>query len=365
MPRREAPLLNLPTHRLEFASALREQRLEADLTLRQVGAAAHYSHVHMGRISSGNVFPTWEATEAFLVACHVTDPDVLADWQRRWRVASEQEDALQDDLSARGRQRRRPPRHAQPQTPPTRPPAAADTTPSSHTEAHSDPAEPRHIRTAAGHETEELMTFLRQATSKHQLGEAFTKLGRRTGCDSLRKAEDKSGIPRATLGGWYSGRRQPSAAAMNTFLVALGANPPEQRAFANYIQRLWVPQSPPQLSITLKDPQNYLTDPIHHQSVPSYIVACYEIEFTCQNMDIDCGVIFLSSAPSNVMGVVAAPDYAQTRGISFRGLVADTAMPLWLWVAGEKLSIGDQLNFFCSLTAQDACWDITVPLVPA
>jgi hypothetical protein len=85
-PRRLDP--NLPVER--FALALRDLHRQAGRPKQRLLAASlHASHATVSAILNGHRFPSWEQTEAFVLAC---DGDVRA-WMRRWTEADREIDS--------------------------------------------------------------------------------------------------------------------------------------------------------------------------------------------------------------------------------------------------------------------------------
>lgn len=67
-----------------FAQRLRDKR-PPGLTYRTMGEKVHFSYSKLADAAAGKVFPTWEATEAYVQACGAEDAEVKqwrADWQK-------------------------------------------------------------------------------------------------------------------------------------------------------------------------------------------------------------------------------------------------------------------------------------------
>ena len=89
MGRPEKPLSTADGPIAQIASDLRQMRAAADLTYRDMGEKAHYSHTSLSRAAKGERLPTWETTQAFVRACGATDEEVH-EWRRRWVSARAQ-----------------------------------------------------------------------------------------------------------------------------------------------------------------------------------------------------------------------------------------------------------------------------------
>lgn len=67
----------------KFAQRLRDRR-PPGLTYRVMGEKVHFSYSKLADAAAGKVFPTWEATEAYVRACGADDEEIKqwrADWQ--------------------------------------------------------------------------------------------------------------------------------------------------------------------------------------------------------------------------------------------------------------------------------------------
>jgi transcriptional regulator with XRE-family HTH domain len=210
MPSREAQTRNERTrpHVVAFAHLLKSVRHQAGLTVRQLGKSITYSHPHVARATTGKKLPSWSLTEAYLTACGVVGPDLQA-WRRLWILARDKERQFRRAANASG------------------PPP-----PDLSTDLNWQNA------IAAIRRIEPLVTFLQRVATLDDLSIALVRLGLRNGNDSLRKVETATGIPRATLHGWYSGRRKPSEARLDQLVVGLSATRAEQHEFAQCLERI-------------------------------------------------------------------------------------------------------------------------------
>lgn len=168
-------------HLAEFAELLGAVREQAGLTVRQLGRSTNYSHPHVARAATGKKLPSWQLTSAYLNACGVGGED-LRSWRRLWTIAKDRE------------------RRFRRSGPTALPPLAAD--------ADWQKA------VSAVRAIEPLLPFIRKVTTLDDLSIALVRLGMRRGLDSLRKVEATTGIPWATLHGWYTGKRKPSEARL-------------------------------------------------------------------------------------------------------------------------------------------------------
>ena len=79
MPRPERPIH--PHWPLaSFAGGLRALRDERGIKYRQMSRRAHYCVTALAGAASGQYLPTWEVTQAFVLACGGS----VDDWHRRW-----------------------------------------------------------------------------------------------------------------------------------------------------------------------------------------------------------------------------------------------------------------------------------------
>lgn len=189
-------------HLAVLAELLATSRRQAELTVRDVAAVMNYSHSHVARAATCRTLPRWELVAGYLAACGVADPD-LASWRRLWALAERKERARR----------------------------ASST---------DDPVPDDELRSAIAsvRKIVPLVVFVRRAATPQELGLALVRLGKCRGQDSLRKVEKVTGIPRATLHGWLTGRTRPSPARLDKLIVGLGATRPEQREFAQCLDRL-------------------------------------------------------------------------------------------------------------------------------
>jgi transcriptional regulator with XRE-family HTH domain len=83
----------------KFANTLRRvRRQDGDPSYRQLHRRMGYSISSISRVLTGQSFPRWEFTEAFLRACHVAEPQINIQWRNRWIEIAELVAPLGDDV---------------------------------------------------------------------------------------------------------------------------------------------------------------------------------------------------------------------------------------------------------------------------
>lgn len=190
-------------HLAEFAELLADTRRQAGLTVRQLAHAIAYSHPHVARATTGERLPSWNLTAAYLGGCGIHGED-LRTWLPLWAAAK-----------SRDQQTRR---HG----------AVADLTTDKEWRA----------AVSAVRGIVPLVSLIRQVDTLKDLSEVLQRLGARKGLDSLRKVEAETGLPRATLQGWYAGERMPQEVRLEELVVKLGASDAERREFVRCLERL-------------------------------------------------------------------------------------------------------------------------------
>ena len=89
--RPENPLpADAPASLLRLAGRLRQLRLESRLSYAELAAKANYSVPALSQAASAKKLPSWSVTEAYALACGITDDDGLADLKVLWTAASEE-----------------------------------------------------------------------------------------------------------------------------------------------------------------------------------------------------------------------------------------------------------------------------------
>ena len=81
--------LDPTTPAAQLAQPLRELRLRAGLTYRELGRRAHFHHTVMWRAAGGRVVAEWNVVEAFVMQCTPSSerPPDLAFWHTLWTAA--------------------------------------------------------------------------------------------------------------------------------------------------------------------------------------------------------------------------------------------------------------------------------------
>jgi transcriptional regulator with XRE-family HTH domain len=180
MPRTESVLDPTTGPVAEFASLLRTQRKRAGITYRELarrtvrpGTKLPYSHAHMVRAAKGDELPSWPVAKAYLVGCGITSPRFLRLWEALWDAANNAVAAMKDP-------------------------------------DHGSSSSLQHVTTLLG------------------FGEHLRSLSERSGLTTLRAIADETGVPKSTLGEWFTGQRLPSMNRLYDFAEALGATQKEQ-----------------------------------------------------------------------------------------------------------------------------------------
>ncbi|MFB6718845.1 helix-turn-helix transcriptional regulator [Kribbella sp. NPDC056345] len=200
---------NAETYRLEFCRLLRAERKTAGLSLRQLGELTGHSHPYIFRVMSGRNVPHLPVVLKILDACGV-DERRLGVWRDLWHIVKAGASDINHDGVA-----------LKPGRAPWRAVAYA-----------------WHGQVDRLRDADPLLGKIRATRSVDQLGLLLTTVTQRGGKRSLRQLEDLSGIPRATLHGWCTGRRAPSAVRLDQLLVALGATRTERFAFSECLRRI-------------------------------------------------------------------------------------------------------------------------------
>ncbi|WP_405056821.1 helix-turn-helix domain-containing protein [Kribbella sp. NBC_01505] len=193
-------------HRTEFAALLKQARCTAGLTVRELASTIGYTHPHVARATTGDRLPSWTLTSAYLDACGIRGPDLRA-WRQFWEAAR----LIDREFRS-------------PDFPP------------SEVNLVDDPT--WQVAAGAVRRIEPLGGFVRSVSTLEGLSVALRRLSVRSGFDSLRKIESATGIPRATLHGWFAAKRRPNSASLDRLLTSLGTTENERYAFAACLDRI-------------------------------------------------------------------------------------------------------------------------------
>ncbi|GAA4232658.1 hypothetical protein GCM10022254_33150 [Actinomadura meridiana] len=164
MPRPENPLDPTAGPVAAFAVALRRLRADAGgISYRAMATRSFYGYTTLAEAASGQRFPSWEVTRAYVLACGGD----LREWERRWREAA---DVLRrgggDKNGERSPPRRTP--YASPRTPAVR---AAQVDPTRARTSHELVEMLDELRSRAGLSLRQLVERSRSETSTGPVAE--------------------------------------------------------------------------------------------------------------------------------------------------------------------------------------------------
>ncbi|MEI8408505.1 MULTISPECIES: helix-turn-helix domain-containing protein [unclassified Kribbella] len=192
-----------------FAQLLKAVRVDARVSVRDLGDRCGYDHSRVVRAAGGKEMPNWPLTRAYLKGCGVSG-DALNGWWVLWDATGKAE-----------RERRLRP-------------------------------EPRGVPEVmfwqridqqwregllALDRRDSFVQTLRSVNSQKDFGAALSALASRSGCDSLRKMAERTGCSKSSLQGWMSGQRRIDATRLDVLVEALGATPDERHEFAEALKR--------------------------------------------------------------------------------------------------------------------------------
>lgn len=317
-----------------FAERLRVVYAASGLTYRQIGEVRNYSHAPMVRAAQGESLPTWPVAKAFLEACGVED---LGPWHERWVGARNAQNAFQ--LAAkRGWSQ-----------------MGVEESRSEFGVTRQWPGPSR----LSLDEPRPLLGLIRETCSTRQLAEALTRLRQRRSQSSLRQIEEATGLPRATLAGWFAGTRKPDADRLDQLALALGASRAEQREFARSLERIGGPKVWNGQPIVTVDIGNHVGN------------GGYELQVTCSGDDVQDGRIRVAPRqPASIMGVNNNP-YDRTHGLRAFGqpMASEAVIPptrrsnrralLGFWLSNPAALHGKEIAFLCTVATSKGTWQST------
>lgn len=178
-----------------FGERLLAQKTRAQLTYRELGARAKFSHTHMVRADRGKELPSWEVAEAYLRACGVISGRSLMVFQALWVNAAR----------------------------------------SVGLEAQSGRAASRKAAAAS----------MKNIRSNEEFGELLRRLAQRgspvrkvSKPKSLRQLAKETEISKSTLADWFAGNRLPSHSRLQELAVAIEVTQSELTELLATRQRL-------------------------------------------------------------------------------------------------------------------------------
>ncbi|WP_433169888.1 helix-turn-helix domain-containing protein [Kribbella sp. CA-247076] len=186
-----------------FAARLRDEKERAELSFREIAAHGYRDHSQMVRAAKGKVLPTWEVTQAFLLACGVARHN-LGPWRVFW-VATRNFLAAEQYLRKASME------------------LAVDSSVA---------------RRGSGLRLTKDWLEVKKANTPAQLGLALRHLLEHYGLSSTRQAAQATGVPKSTLSDWLDGNRVPSAVRLDELLLRVGATQTAQFEFGKCLDRI-------------------------------------------------------------------------------------------------------------------------------
>ncbi|MFI5706913.1 helix-turn-helix domain-containing protein [Kribbella sp. NPDC051620] len=216
-----AGVMNRPpsTYLQQFADLLDQVRIDADLTVRELGELIEASsHSQPVRVTGGDRLPRWQSVSNYLIGCGAGG-GILQAWLELWRTLHQAVGEI-----------RRP--------------------------SHPDPGafwaqieQDWQRGLTAIRRPDPLLIELRKVSTLKELGIVIQALAVRAGLSSVREVANRTGIPKTTVNHWYKGTRKPSLSRLSILAVLLGATDAEEKEFSLALGRIritceaWSPRS--------------------------------------------------------------------------------------------------------------------------